>query len=112
MNTVPVDQSGSPVAAPAKRPARAGASRRRKGAGAALLCASGLLALPAQAQEAIIPAPAPTHTVTGFTMLDYASLTLTDGTDFDLFGIHYMQRVNDWLYVGAGARDYVDIENR
>lgn len=83
------------------------APRSRAMASAALLCASSLIGATgqaqAQAQEAMFPASPATHTVTGFTMLDYSALTLTDGTDFDLFGIHYMQRVNDWLYVGAGA---------
>lgn len=41
--------------------------------------------------------------VTGMIMLDYSAITLSNGGAFDLFGIHYMQRANDWLYYGVGA---------
>lgn len=41
--------------------------------------------------------------VSGMIMLDYSPITLTNGGAFDLFGIHYLQRRNDWLYYGVGA---------
>ena len=41
--------------------------------------------------------------VDGMVMLDYSRLTLTTGGAFDLLGVHYLQRANDWLYFGVGA---------
>jgi len=41
--------------------------------------------------------------VSGMLMLDYSSLTLSNGGDFDLISLHYLQQVNDWLSYGAGA---------
>lgn len=65
-------------------------------AGAALIAA----AAPAFAQNA----PRPDFSeVSGLITLDYSSMTLTNGGGFDLFGVHYLQRINDWLYVGTGA---------
>lgn len=43
------------------------------------------------------------HPVSGMIMLDYSAITLSNGGAFDLFGIHYLQRANDWLYYGVGA---------
>jgi len=43
------------------------------------------------------------RSVTGMIMLDYSTITLSNGGAFDLFGIHYLQRANDWLYYGVGA---------
>ncbi len=43
------------------------------------------------------------HQVSGMVMLDYSRLTLSNGGAFDLLGVHYLQRANDWLYFGVGA---------
>jgi hypothetical protein len=36
-------------------------------------------------------------------MLDHTRISQSNGGDFDLFGIHEFQRLNDWLYAGVGA---------
>ncbi len=69
---------------------------------AALLSLALLGATTATAQD--FPAPRPElRQVSGMLMLDYNTLTLSNGGDFDLFGVHYLQRANDWLYYGVGA---------
>jgi len=35
--------------------------------------------------------------------MDYSPITLSNGDAFDLFGVHYLQRANNWLYYGVGA---------
>ncbi|MCW1933073.1 hypothetical protein [Pararhodobacter zhoushanensis] len=63
-------------------------------------------ALPALAQTAFTDTAAgrpAMRDVSGMIMLDYSTITLSDGGAFDLFGVHYMQRANDWLYYGVGA---------
>ena len=70
------------------------------------LAALGLAVTPAAAQSfaADTGSAAPVlRDVSGMIMLDYSTLTLSNGGAFDLFGVHYMQRANDWLYYGVGA---------
>jgi len=38
----------------------------------------------------------------GLLMLDYNKVSLRGGGDFDLFGVHYLHQMNDWLYFGIG----------
>lgn len=51
---------------------------------------------------AAFPAPALLGESTGMLVLDYAKISLTSGGNFDLFGVHYLQQFNDWLYGGFG----------
>jgi hypothetical protein len=74
------------------------ALRARRSLLRALLLAL-VLASPAPAQET---APG-FRRVEGMLMLDYSAFTLRNGADFDLLGIHYLQRLNDWLSMGVGA---------
>ncbi len=38
----------------------------------------------------------------GMLVLDYAKITLDNGGNFDLLGLHYLQQFNSWLYGGFG----------
>lgn len=77
---------------------------------AVILCLVGLgqfaLADAAFGDDASFDHPADrveTRRVTGRLMLDYSSLTLTNGGAFDLMSLHYLQQTNDWLSFGVGA---------
>ncbi|MCB1406621.1 MAG: hypothetical protein KDK01_10270 [Rhodobacteraceae bacterium] len=84
-------------------------SRSAKGLGASLcIAAAALSATTVQAfadtETPVFPVSRPElRPVSGMIMLDYSPITLTDGGAFDLFGVHYLQRANDWLYYGVGA---------
>ena len=39
---------------------------------------------------------------TGLLMLDYEQIALSNGGNFDLFGVSYLHQLNDWLYAGVG----------
>lgn len=39
---------------------------------------------------------------TAMVMLDYEKIALTTGGKFDFLSTHYLQQINDWIYVGAG----------
>lgn len=74
----------------------------------AAACAIGLgaISLPnaLTAQNLAFPdAPPQTRDVRGMIMIDYTSMDLTNGGDFDLASYRYLQRTNDWLYFGIGA---------
>ena len=56
-----------------------------------------------QSDETLPAHDGPIDWSSGIVMLDYKSLNLTDGGGFDLFGIHYLHQLNDWLYVGASV---------
>lgn len=71
---------------------------------AALFLCLALAGPAAQAQsgarnDAQIPQLAP---VPDMLVLDYAPIELTTGGRFDLFGVHYLHAINDWLYAGLG----------
>ncbi|HCQ67489.1 MAG TPA: hypothetical protein DIU07_21170 [Rhodobacteraceae bacterium] len=42
------------------------------------------------------------HETSDMVVLDYQSIDLADGSGFDLFGIHYLHRLNDWFFAGIG----------
>lgn len=39
----------------------------------------------------------------GIVSLDYTKLKLNEGGSFDLLGVHYLQQLHDWLYLGLGV---------
>jgi len=39
----------------------------------------------------------------GLVVLDYESIALAKNGSIDLFGIHYLHQLNDWLYLGFGV---------
>lgn len=39
----------------------------------------------------------------GMMVFDYQIITLPENESIDLFGIHYLQQVNDWFYLGFGV---------
>ncbi len=46
--------------------------------------------------------PTPTR-ATGLVMLDYQTVKIKDYQSLDLFGFHFLNKFNDWLYLGVGG---------
>ena len=82
-------------------------ARKARLAIVSLLCSSQLAlgepAAPAP-PASLSPAAQPSllGTQSGMITLDYAKITLSNGGSFDLFGVHYLQQLNSWLYGGFG----------
>ncbi len=82
-----------------------GLARRVTGAGLGLaIVLSAAIPGLGQAQDTpLFETPPQTRQVSGMVMIDYTQLELANGGNFDLFGVHYLQQMNDWLYFGTGA---------
>jgi hypothetical protein len=58
--------------------------------------------LPTQPSDDVVIDQSTLDQAHGLVTLDYAKITLKGGGAFDLFGVHYLHQLNDWLYVGGG----------
>ncbi len=54
------------------------------------------------APDSAVPGESLLHDTNDMVVFDYQSIDLTTGGGFDLYGVHYLHRMNDWFFAGFG----------